>query len=106
MHWRISRINTGEQYDELKRSDLQTGKAYSMKENVRNLWNAPSIEGGRKYWENWHNWVVHSSIGSMKDVARMMKAHPGYVLNYFTHGITNARAEGVNSKIALIQKMA
>ncbi len=38
-----------EQYEELKRSGLLTGKAYSMKENISDLWNAPSIESGRIY---------------------------------------------------------
>ena len=42
----------------------------------------------------------------MKDVARMRKMHIDKILNYFTHHITNARAEGINSKIALIEKMA
>jgi transposase len=36
----------------------------------------------------------------------MMKIYIGNILNYFTHRITNARAEGINSKIALIEKMA
>ena len=43
---------------------------------------------------------------SLKDVARLMKVHLERILNYFTHRITNARAEGINSKIALIEKMA
>ena len=42
----------------------------------------------------------------MKDVARMMRVHIEKILNYFTHHITNARAEGINSKILLIEKMA
>ena len=95
-----------EQYNELKRSNLQTGKAYSMKENIRDLWNAPSIESARKYWDSWYNWIIHSSVDPMKDAARMMKVHIRNILNYFNHKITNARAEGINSKIALIQKMA
>jgi len=37
----------------------------------------------------------------MKDVARMMKVHLYRILNYFTHRITNARTEGINSKKAL-----
>ena len=77
-----------ERYEELKKSDLLTGKAYSMKENIRELWNAPSMDD------------------AMKDVARMMKVHLASILNYFVHRITNARAEGMNSKIALIEKMA
>ena len=95
-----------EKYLELKKSDLLTGKAYSMKENIRNLWNAPTLEDARRYWNNWYSWVIHSSVSAMKDVARMMKVHLGRILNYFIHRITNARAEGINSKIALIEKMA
>ena len=36
----------------------------------------------------------------------MVKEHLYGVLNFFTHRITNAVAEGLNSKIATIQKMA
>jgi transposase len=77
-----------------------------MKENIRNLRAMSSMEDGRKYWENWYNRVNHSSIDTMKDVARMMNVHIRRILNYFVHMITNARAEGINSKIALIGKMA
>ena len=95
-----------EKYEELKKSDLLTGKAYSMKENIRELWNAPSRDDAMKYWNSWYSWVIHSSIDAMRDAARMMKVHLDRILNYFTHHITNARAEGINSKIALIEKMA
>ena len=37
-----------EEYNELKKADLLTGKAYSMKENIRNLWNLPTPDKGRK----------------------------------------------------------
>ena len=108
--WLYSSDNLPEKYrerfNELKRSDLLTGKAYSMKENIRNLWNSPTMEEGKRYWESWYSWVIHSSVDAMKEVARMMKVHIGNILNYFTHHITNARAEGINSKIALIEKMA
>ena len=42
----------------------------------------------------------------MKIVAKMMRMHIDKILNYFTHRITNAKPEGINSKIALIEKMA
>ena len=48
--------------------------------------------------------VMHSTIDAIKDIARMMKAHLEKIMNYFVHRITNARAEGINSKIALIEK--
>ena len=95
-----------EKYEELKKSDLMSGKAYPMKENIRELWNAPSRDDAMKYWNSWYSWVIHSSIEAMKDVARMMKVHLEKIMNYFVHKITNARAEGINSKISLIEKMA
>ena len=95
-----------EKYEELKKSDLMTGKAYPMKENIRELWNAPSRDDAMKYWKSWYSWVIHSSIEAMKDVARMMRVHLEKIMNYFVHKITNARAEGINSKISLIEKMA
>ena len=95
-----------ERYNELRNSDLRTGKAYSMKENIRNLWNLPSMEDAMDYWKRWHSWIVHSSIDAMKKVAKMMRMHIDKILNYFIHRITNAKAEGINSKIALIEKMA
>ncbi len=48
---------------------------------------------------------MHSTIDAIKDIARMMKAHLEKIMNYFVHRIINARAEGINSKIALIEKM-
>ena len=41
-----------------------------------------------------------------EEVNKFMKVHLERILNYFTSRVTNARAEGINSKIALIGKMA
>jgi hypothetical protein len=41
-----------------------------------------------------------------KDAAGMMKVYIGNIVNYFTDNITNPRAQGINSKIALMEKMA
>jgi transposase len=40
----------------------------------------------------------------MIEIARMIERHLQNVLTYFTHRITNAVAEGQNSKIATVQK--
>ena len=50
---------------------------------MRNLWNLPTPDEGRRYWESWYSWVIHSSIDAMKDAARMMKVHIENILNYF-----------------------
>lgn len=42
----------------------------------------------------------------MIEVAKLIARHWPNVLTYFTHRITNAVAEGLNAKIATIQKRA
>ena len=85
---------------------LKTGRAYALKEAPADLWGYPSAGWARKYWARWYFWATHSRLLPMMDVARMVKEHLVGVMNYFTHRIPNAVAEGLNSKIATIQKMA
>ena len=52
-------------------------------------------------------WATHSRLEPVIDVAYMIKRHLYGVLNYFSAArITNAAAEGLNSKIQTIKKMA
>lgn len=50
-------------------------------------------------------WASHSRLEPVKRVAKMMKNYLYGILSYFRHRITNAMAEGMNSKIATVQKM-
>jgi transposase len=85
---------------------LKTGRAYALKEALVELWGYSSLGWARKYWRRWHFWATHSRLEPMRRVATMIKDHLTGVMNYFAHRITNAVAEGLNSKIATIQKMA
>ena len=64
------------------------------------------MQAAKEYWERGYSWIMHASIDAMKDIAKMMKARLKSIMNFFIHIIANARAEGINSKIALIEKMA
>lgn len=48
---------------------------------------------------------LYSSLLELKHPWNVEKVSPNRILNYFTHHITNAMAEEINSKIALIEKM-
>ena len=85
---------------------LKTGRAYALKEALAGLWEYESLGWARKYWARWYFWATHSRLAPMREVARMVRDHLKGVLNFFAHRITNAVAEGLNSKIATIQKMA
>ncbi len=85
---------------------LKTGRAYALKEALAELRGCSSLGWARKYWRRWHFWATHSRLEPMRRLATMIKDHREGVMNFFTHRITNAVAEGLNSKIATIQKMA
>lgn len=95
-----------ERYEMLKASDLKTARAYAIKENLRNLWSCEKEEEAMAFWKKWYWWAIHSRLKPVRDVAKMMKNYLYGILSYFTHRITNAIAEGMNSKIATVQKMA
>jgi transposase len=93
-------------FDELKGAELKTGRAWAIKEALRELWSYTSAAWARKFWKRWYFWATHSRLAPMVAAAKLIARHLPNVLTYFAHRITNAVAEGLNSKIATIQKRA
>jgi len=95
-----------ERFAELKSAELKTGRAWALKEALRELWNYKSPAWATKFWKRWYFWATHSRLAPMVEAAKLIARHLPNVLTYFTHRITNAVAEGLNSKIATVQKRA
>ena len=87
-------------------SSLKTARAWAMKESLRQWWTCRSRAQAAQYWKRWYFWATHSRLRPMIEAARLIQRHLPNVLTYFTHRVTNAVAEGLNSKIATIQKRA
>lgn len=90
----------------LKAAQLKTARAWALKESLRVLWGYRSATWARKYWKRWYFWATHSRLEPVIQAAKLIARHLSNVMTYFTHRITNAVAEGMNSKIATIQKRA
>jgi len=97
---------TKARFKELQSSELATGRAWALKEVLRELWNYRSAAWALKFWKRWYYWATHSRLQPMIDAAKLIARHLPNVLTYFKHRITNAVAEGLNSKIATVQKRA
>ena len=95
-----------ERFDELKVAELKTGRAWALKEALRELWSYKSAAWATKFWQRWYFWATHSRLAPMIAAAKLIARHLPNVLTYFAHRITNAVAEGLNSKIATVQKRA
>lgn len=91
----------------LKALNLKTARAWAIKESLSVLWRYHRLGWATKFYQQWFFWATHSRLQPVIDVAYMIKRHLYGVLNYFSAArITNAAAEGLNSKIQTIKKMA
>lgn len=91
-------------FDELYKQQLDTGKAWAYKEMLRDLWHHADSESATTYFKDWYKRVIHTKLEPMRKVARTIKERLSNVVSYCTHSITNAVAEGINSKIMSIKR--
>ena len=108
--WLYSAENVPEQakaqFQHIRRMQLKTARAWALKESLRQLWDYTSVAWARRFWKHWYFWATHSRLAPMVYVAKLIARYLPNVLTYFTHRVTNAVAEGLNSKIATVQKRA
>ncbi len=90
----------------LQKSDLQTGRAWAIKENFRHFWLSEDPDTADTFFRSWYGWAIRSRLEPIKKVARMLKSHLPGLLSYFRHHVTNGLAEGFNSKIQSIKSAA
>jgi len=95
-----------DQFNRLKGSNLKVARAWALKEHFRPFWDYHSKGWAKRYFEQWYSWAIRCRLEPVKKVARMLTAHIGGLLNYFDHRISNAAAEGLNSKIQTVKSNA
>jgi transposase len=95
-----------EEFESVKRAELKTSRAWAIKESLRGFWNYVYPKRAAKYFTAWYFWATHSRLKPIIDAAKTLKRHLANLMTYFTHRITNATAEGINSKIQTIKLMA
>lgn len=97
---------TWKDFERLRTSTLRTARAWALKETAMDLWRYRSRAWADRGWWNWHIWAIRSRLEPVKKVARMVKQHLFGVLNAMVQGVTNARAEGLNSVIQWLKYSA
>lgn len=95
-----------EHFASLRGLRLKTGRAWAIKEMLRDLWNCPSRPAAEAFHARWHAWATRARMPAVFKVAKMVKSHLHNILTYYAHRITNAVSEGLNSAIQTIKKRA
>jgi len=95
-----------ERFAVLRAMNLKTGRAWAIKESLREFWKRPTRAQALEHWKLWYRWATHSRLKPVIRIAKSIQQKLHNVLTYFTHRISNAVAEGLNSKIQTIKKAA
>ena len=93
----------GLNFAELCARNLKTARAWYHKELFGEFWTQPDVASGREFFNQWFGAARRSQLDPIKKVALTLKTHLDGLLNYILHPITNAMAEGFNSKIQAIK---
>lgn len=108
--WLYHRENLSEEreahFQQLRRYDLKTVRAYAIKENFRRFWSYRYVGNARRFFKDWYFWATHSRLKPVIQAAKRLNRHLERILNYFRFRVTNATAEGINNKIQTIKKKA
>ncbi|MGS1120712.1 ISL3 family transposase [Rhodanobacter sp. UC4436_H3] len=108
--WLYSRENLPQQrrhqLRDLMGQNLKVARAWAIKEALRHLWSYRREAWARRYFKHWFHWATHSRLEPIRQVAHMLKRRLDNIVTYCRLRITNAVAEGINSKLMAIKRRA
>lgn len=95
-----------ERFAALRDQDLATAHVWSFKETFRAFFACPTVEAGHLFFTQWYAEAVALGNTHLTNVAKMLQSHLSGLLAYLRHHVTNAMAEGLNSRIQQITASA
>lgn len=90
---------------EIQQTNRRLWRAYLLKEQLRAVFAAEPGEGIRLL-ERWLAWAQRSRLPAFVRLARTIREHRAGIEATLTHGLSNARAEALNTTLRLICRRA
>ncbi len=79
------------------------GRAWAIKEHFADFWRYRRTSSARHFFAQGYRWATHSQLPALISVARTLKRHFENIITCIKKPISNAAAEGLNSKIQMNQ---
>ena len=95
-----------ERFKALNKDQFAVGRAWNLKELFRHFWDYTYEKPARGFFKRWYFAATHSRLAPIIKVAKTIQNHFEDVITYLKHRITNAFAEGINSKIQQVKTIA
>lgn len=91
------------QLDLLREKYVRLGIAWGQKEHFGEFWTAETVDAARAFFGEWYAAVERTFNEPMIAAGRTIARHLENILTYLRIPITNAAAEGMNSRIQLLK---
>jgi transposase len=88
-----------ERFRTLRAVATQTARAWKVKEMLRSFWDCVDPAEATAYFKDWCRQAMATRLEPVQKVVRMLKTHWQHLRAYFLHRLSNAPAEGINSRI-------
>ena len=89
----------------LREQATKTARAWKVKELFRSFWKCTDEAEAQAFFRQWCREAMTTKLEPVKKVVRLLKKHWDNIVTYFRYHLSNALAEGINSRIQhLIQR--
>lgn len=92
--------------DELLQANQPLMTAYVLKEQLKELWYAPSEAEARQRWQDWLKLAMSSGLAPVQQFARRLKSYIDGIIASAVYRMNTSVLEGMNNKIKVIKRMA
>jgi transposase len=105
--WNLTK-NQAVKLKELLKYNLQTVRAYLLKEDFHRFWEYRSAAWAKRFLKRWCTRVLRSKLEPMKKVARTLRTHEALILNWFRAKgtMSSGVVEGLNYNVKLTMRKA
>ena len=90
----------------LKKGNRRIFRASVLKDEFEQLWEFSSLNEARDFLKAWITTVLKGKLESLKTFARTMRKHFDVIISFVESRLTNAKAEGLNRVIRLVNNRA
>jgi transposase len=88
-----------QRFQTLRAVATKTARAWKIKEMLRSFWDCADPAEATAYFKDWCRQAMATRLEPVQKVVRMLKTHWQHLKAYFHHRLSNAPAEGINSRI-------
>lgn len=94
------------QLEELLAANQSLLTVYLLKDQLRELWYAPSPFEARRRWRDWYRMAMESGLEPLRRFAKNLKPYVRGIISSAIYPLNTSVLEGMNNKIKVIKRMA